>query len=287
LGINNRGVMVGQYGDADGVYHGFVATDHQITTVDVQGSAVTLIQSINDWGTSVGFWSSNGQDAHGFIRSPSGAITTIDVPGAFGGAATVATGINDQGVVVGYYFDSTAAQHGFMYRDGQFTTVDVPGYAPPTAGAELWGINNFGVLDGLVYSGFTGAAGSGTDQGFTFATRVPHAHYKFFLGAGDTGAANSNAGTFPQGINDWGAVVGHSMGSLNYGVFVGWEMIHGKMITISDPLAANSIPPGTGYPDSFVFGGTAPAGVNDFGTVTGIYWDSNNNPQGFIATLSR
>jgi hypothetical protein len=291
LGINNRGVMVGQYGDADGVYHGFVTDGGHIVTVDAPGSVTTGLQSVNDEGTAVGWWvqSLGGGNylSHGFIRSPSGVITTIDDPAAGPNGYTEGVlGINDEGVLVGSFVDSNGVEHGFIDQHGRFTTVDNPRY-PGTScsgtvsscsGTELWGINNRGVIDGDGYSW------PAVVQGLIFSPRAPGTRYSYFTGPGDAGGYDSNGGTWAQGINDWGAVVGHSDGWANYGVFVGWERIDGKMITISDPLATNSIPPGTGYPDSFVFGGTAPGGVNDSGTVTGIYWDSNNVPHGFIAT---
>jgi probable HAF family extracellular repeat protein len=292
LGINNPGVMVGQYFDVPGYStgnfaqygHGFIADGSHITTVDVPGAIQTLIQSINDQGTAVGFWIDTTGLPHGFIRSPSGAITTLIYPGSALGI-TLATGINDQGVVVGYYDDSTFSEHGFMYRNGQFTTIDTPGFPSPGAGTELWGINNSGVVDGLAYSG---EPGNGYDTGLTLATRIPRAQNNFFLGAGDTGASNDNAGTFPQAINDPGAVVGHSLGVQNYGVFVGWEMLHGQMITITDPLADTSIPPGTAFPGSFTFGGTAPGGINNAGTVTGIYFNNVNFtlPDGTVVNVT-
>ena len=69
----------------------------------------------------------NAAVANGVAGAP-GQYTTIDVPGA---ASTVAVGVNDLGVVSGFYFDSSGNEHGFLYRDGTFTTVNVPGVLTP------------------------------------------------------------------------------------------------------------------------------------------------------------
>jgi hypothetical protein len=304
LGINNASVMVGQYFDIEKgqtLGHGFIATGNQVTTVNVPGSVRTLLQSINDKGSAVGSWIQSLGDGeyvpHGFFRSTSGVVTRVDDPAAgspvfagsppqlVGGFTEGVYGINDQGVLVGSFVDSGGVEHGFIYQHGQFTTVDNRKYAPSSSsGTELWGINNRGVIDGLGYSYPTIA------QGLTLSPRTrgseySYFKYSYFTGTGDTGGYESNGGTWPQGINDRGAVVGHSNGWEFYGVFVGWERLHGKMFAISDPLA-NTTPGSNWGPGCGCFGGTAPAGINDQGTVTGIYFDDTGTGHGFIATPS-
>jgi len=272
LGINNLGVMVGNYIDNSYVGHGFIVSRGQITTVDVPGAAYTLLQSINDWGTAVGWWASaTDGSVHGFIRSWSGAITTLDDPNATQdvGPLTFAYGINNAGVVVGQYMTSfeggCCTAYGFQYKNGTFSTISVPG-EDDTA---VYGINNFGGISGITAIHFA------SWQGFTGSTHLPGGAYSVFTGLGDNGE-----GTYPQAINDWGTVVGHS----NNTVFVGWERLaNGQMTTITDPLANNNpnlVPDGG-------FGGTAPGGINDLGTVVGVYFDTSGYGQGFIATPTR
>jgi hypothetical protein len=266
LGINNLGVTVGQYGVNTAPdtwdWHGFIAWGGHLTTVDVPGALGTGIEAINDLGTAVGWWWGSDGSVHGFIRSWSGAITTIDGPNAY---VTQAFGINDLGVVVGFYQGFVngewGAAHGFQYQHGKLSTLDVPGWDDTI----VQGINNLGAITGwggresdASWPGFAGSIGGG---------------YSVFTGAGDTGE-----GTYPQAINDWGTVVGHS----NNTMFVGWQRLHnGQMTTITDPLAATTPPPCGCY------GGTAPGGINDLGTVTGIYFDNNGDGHGFIATPTR
>jgi hypothetical protein len=59
-------------------------------------------------------------------------IAPIDVPCSTCGISgimpmTTASGINPSGDVVGTYKDPLGGQHGFLRRDGQFTSIDVPG----------------------------------------------------------------------------------------------------------------------------------------------------------------
>ena len=55
---------------------------------------------------------------------------------------------------------------------------------------------------------------------------------------------SSDGGTFPQGINDLGTVVGYSNGWAGYGIQTGWERLsNGSHVAISDPNASTSIPP--------------------------------------------
>lgn len=279
LGINNLGVTVGQYATSDFAYHGFIAWGGHITTVDVPGAVGTGIESINDLGTAVGWWWGSDNALHGFIRSWSGAIKTIDDPNATPSVGTLAYGINDLGVVVGYYLTTLnngadcCGVHGFLYKNGKFSNLDVPGYDDTV----VMGINNVGGITGYTahhndvsWLGFTGLTGGG---------------YRVFTAAGDNGG--DNGGTFPSAINDWGTVVGHANGWENYGVFVGWERLaNGQMVTISDPLA-NTTPDPSWGPECYCFGGTVPGGINDLGTVVGVYFDNSGYGQGFIATPTR
>jgi hypothetical protein len=58
---------------------------------------------------------SNGVN-HGFVRSPSGAITTFDAPGAGTGAGqgTLPETPNMFGVITGQYIDANNVHYGFL-----------------------------------------------------------------------------------------------------------------------------------------------------------------------------
>lgn len=73
--INNNGVAVGDYGTDR--THGFLrSSDGTITTIDVPGARITSAKAVNDGGWIAGEYYV-GRDSHGFMRDPTGAITTF------------------------------------------------------------------------------------------------------------------------------------------------------------------------------------------------------------------
>jgi uncharacterized membrane protein len=106
LGINNRGQVVGIYGDEgtvnnpDGSYpryrvHGFVWDERRVTKVDVPGSVLTY-----------------------------------------------AFGINNRGEITGGYYDTAGTERGFVFERGRYRTIASPGRTENAA----WGINDRGEI---------------------------------------------------------------------------------------------------------------------------------------------
>jgi probable HAF family extracellular repeat protein len=82
------------------------------------------------------------------LSGPTFTFTSIDVPGA---SNTLATGINARGAIVGIYYDSAGNEHGFLLKNGNFSTVDVPGSMVGVSGTlqtEANGINALGDIVG-------------------------------------------------------------------------------------------------------------------------------------------
>jgi hypothetical protein len=71
----------------------------------------TFANRINNKNVVVGDYADAGARFHGFRRSPSGEVSSIDYPKA---TMTDANDINDDGVVVGDYIDSQGAWHGYV-----------------------------------------------------------------------------------------------------------------------------------------------------------------------------
>src|SRR5918996_3635685 len=105
------------------------------------------------------------------------------------GAEIFPTGVNDRGHVLGHYVDSDGTTHGFLWRDGRFTTLDVPGATSPTP----VDINDRGDVVGL-YVDTAGAL-----QGFLHR----NGRYRIISAPG---APKSVA----LGINDRGQIVGYT-----------------------------------------------------------------------------
>jgi uncharacterized membrane protein len=122
-GINNAGVIAGQYQAGKGITRGFVRDGNKLTRIDHPNGSNTVCRNINSSGVIVG----NYADSSGTIRGvlyQSGSFT--DIPGPAGATSSAANGINDNGLVVGSYSDSKGVVHGFLLKK-KYKTLDVPG----------------------------------------------------------------------------------------------------------------------------------------------------------------
>lgn len=140
FGINNQGIIVGNFFGVDETIHGFVFEKGKFTDVAVPGSGFdrgSLI-AVNDQGTAVGtFEDADTGVSHAFVRSGDGQITVL--PDAAPDALlTEGTGINSGGTIVGFYYKGDGVRHGFILRNGMYTTYDYPG----AARTLLTGIND-------------------------------------------------------------------------------------------------------------------------------------------------
>src|SRR5437016_3873284 len=78
--INDRGQIVGNYGDVSGRPLGFLLSGGTFTTIDVPNSDGTDANGINNQGQIVGTF--GDPMFHGFLLSR-GTFTTIDIPDGF------------------------------------------------------------------------------------------------------------------------------------------------------------------------------------------------------------
>lgn len=176
VGLNTKGKVAGWYETNDYSMAGFVGMPAKIKQLTVEGVA------INTTGTVTGVEGTNG-----FVRTPSGKITTFTGPG--NPNTTTPTSINSSGAVAGY--DATICgieAHGFS-RDasGNMTAID----PPDSEYTQVRGMNDKGALTGTYYySGY---------HGFV---RNARGAYKAFDIPGDA------YGTFPQSINANGEIAG-------------------------------------------------------------------------------
>jgi probable HAF family extracellular repeat protein len=160
-GINNAGVIVGEYEDKTKVVHCFKLVGSKVTTINYPKAASDGCLHINSAGAIVGFWENSAGISTGFLYQD-GEFT--DIPGPSGAKSSVAYGINDSGHIVGYYTDSKGKFHGFLLKGTTYTILNVPGAASTLA----TGINNAG--DIVMYYGIGARIASALYNGESYKT---------------------------------------------------------------------------------------------------------------------
>ncbi len=125
--INDLGVAVGIYEDANGVLYGFLSTppysNKSFTTVAAAGIHHTNLWGITLEGTVTGNSIDMSGVYHGTVSHPPyTTVTSFDAPDACSsdsnpacsGKGTVAYGINVEGMFTGYAADATGHRHAFV-----------------------------------------------------------------------------------------------------------------------------------------------------------------------------
>jgi probable HAF family extracellular repeat protein len=262
LGINNGGEIAGYFGSGNAGHpnKGYVLTppfaQGDFNSENFPGSVQTQVTGINDFGVTVGFFSTqNGatpaaDNNFGFV-SEHGRFHKVDFPTGNNSKPPVnqLLGVNDTGWAVGFYTDSKGNAHGYAYNinGGFFKPVTVHGATSLTAAA---------VNDSSTIAGFYTNAKGATD-GFV----------KWVNGRVVTLAVPGASATQATGINDRGEVVGmYTTGSGNNAVTHGFTWQNGKFTTINYPAASS----------------TTVNGVNNEGDIVGFYTDAAGNTDGFV-----
>jgi uncharacterized membrane protein len=127
--INDRGRIVGNYGDAASVQHGFILEDGIFTSVDhpsathMPNLTATRLVGLDDHGRIVGSYGDDAGIIHAIVREKDGAFTTIGPPDV---VASEASAVNKRGQIVGRYLDGTGKLVSFLQDRRQLITIDVP-----------------------------------------------------------------------------------------------------------------------------------------------------------------
>jgi hypothetical protein len=131
---------------------GFIYGDGAFQEVRVPGSESTAVFFAQDNGrVLVGQVRMRPDGAsHGFVRTRSGNFHLIDFPGTRV-PCTGARWISQRGDIVGFYMHVDSVYdcigdraHGFLLRDGEYTSIDVPG----ATATRVLAINDDGVMVG-------------------------------------------------------------------------------------------------------------------------------------------
>ena len=169
LGISPQGDVVGRYCTAipcgrpgSGTYHGFLWQNGVITSFRVPNSVETNAWKINALGEIIGGFRYADNINRLFILRD-GEFTTFDLPDGLP-VAQDDGGINARGDVVGVSCGASPCdfvspvRHGFVLRDGELTTIDIPGarvtmvLAINARGSLAGGYNAIGKLQGFLLS---------------------------------------------------------------------------------------------------------------------------------------
>jgi hypothetical protein len=272
--INVAGAITGHYSDPNNVKHGFLRSPlgDKFIIFDAPGAGATATfgtfpQSINVGGAIIGNYIDDSNVNHGFLRSPRGdKFITFDVPGAGtaggSGFGTFPESINAAGAVTGHYTDASNVNHGFLRSpQGGIVTFDAPG-ADTTTGSGYGtfpdSINDAGAITGHYVD--RNALGI-VNHGFL---RGPGGDFTTFDAPGASSLPGD--GTFPRGINRYGAIVGNYSAAdkeVNRGFL---RSPDGRFTTFQAPGADTTEGSGNG---------TFPVSINDAGAITGHYVDRN------------
>jgi len=249
-GVNNAGVIVGDYVDSASVQHGMILAGKKLTTVNNKNCSATAVgvdgisfYAINSAGTAAG-WCTGTSGSFIAFTYAKGKFTTIAFPKAI---ETEATGINDKGDVVGIYFDTAGAQHGFSKFGSKYKSIDVKG----ETSADAWGINNAGQI--TVY-----AINSAGDYDSFLLTGTKFKNI-------NNPNAKGGLGTIVHTPSNVGDIDGTYYNSA--GTEMGWLLHKGKYYDVVDP------------------GGVTRAdGLNDKSELVGRYGSGTFGGTGFKAT---
>jgi hypothetical protein len=200
FGINNAGLIVGQYGTASGsLTPGFLYNDGAYTTLQpvapVGGVLVVNAQGINNNGIVAGFYSTNNsttpidgnEPQHGFLYNMNTNQYTLvpdpTVPSGDTFFTTQLLGINDKGIVAGYVQDTNGDQFGLLYNTNTqtYTYLNDPDAALINGVriTQITGINDSGEITGFYINS------SGLAEGFVASpSAVPEPASLALLGVG-------------------------------------------------------------------------------------------------------
>jgi hypothetical protein len=249
--INERGDVVGEYIDSNGVVQGFVRfSDGSFSAPIVDPNdafGFTEGRGINNARVVNGDYFGNDGNLHSFFLS-GGTFTEYDVPGA---VQTNLLSINDAGDFTGGLDpDGSGVFQAFVSVGGTLTSYSVPGAASTFA----YEINNSKQL----------VVGYYIDSG------ILHGYYRDANGALhypiDPPGSTS---TVPFGLNDTNVVVGRYADSSG--------ATHGLLFVPPNQFSTYD------YPGSTF---TSLNGINDQGLICGRYVDGSGIAHGFLARLT-
>jgi uncharacterized membrane protein len=252
---NSTHEIAGQF-DGGGTTHGFVLNKGVFTTIDVPGAVASVVNGINAPDRLGGAYLDSMGTFHAFFENKGGFIT-LDPPGSI---RTLGGFINAQGEVVGTYRTRQGAnqiRHGFIWRNGAFTTFNVPGN-DPLFGTVAFGINDIGEVVG--------------DYRDKNDSSITHGFLRSSKGDFTTFDVPGAAITVGEGINNAGTIVGFYI--LADSTTHGFVLNNGVVFTTVDE-------PDSSGNDTEIYS------INAKGEIVGAYFEANGVGHGFLGVPVR
>src|SRR5207244_2764252 len=239
-----------------------------ITTIDPPNSTFTIAQAINPVGQIVGYYL-DGSGIHGFLRQPSGAITSFNVSRDGFQLGTFATAINPAGQITGYYDTLFFTTHSFLRQpDGTITLFFVN--SDSTASTAL------GSAPLSFFTG-DGDAPVGINQAGQIAGVWGNARYRSFLRQRD--GTVTTFGVIPEmGIESTQAQAINSTCQIA-GYYLGADSTYHGFLRQPDGSITTFDAPGAGTGSNQ---GTFAQAINPAGKITGYYIAADNTYHGFV-----
>jgi hypothetical protein len=256
VAITDSGTIAGWYGTGSGPGSYIRAADGTFTLFnDPEAFCCTTATSMNAAGAVIGTFADQNFVTHGFIRTPKGKFTTLDVAGA---TSTQPITINDNGTIAGAFSDANGVGHGFLRdHNDDITTFDPPGSVSTSVGgpSSLTGLTSIALNDSDVVIG-----------SFQAANSITYAYSRTFDGRFKKTTGPGSVQTGANGINVFGAITGsyYVAGGLQ-GYGFAWAP-DGNFTSFSAPGAM------------YTYG----VAINWAGVVVGNYIDSNFLQHGFV-----
>jgi hypothetical protein len=224
VAINLEGSVVGYYADLNSQFHAFIRRpDGTFVSFDGPNGCASGT-SAGCYGTAAfninlfGVVAANYEDDSGnfvtvgLIRSPSGKLTTYEVPGIGTGpyqgtgCRGCAVGLNDAGAIAGIYTDSNNVYHGFVRSpNGNFTTFDAPG-----AGTSSYQGTGCGADCAVSISALGEVTGTYSDSNYNY-----HGYFRSSNGTVQSFDPPNSIETVPDSIGALGVATGYYLDTNN------------------------------------------------------------------------
>jgi len=203
-GINNSGVIVGNYASTSNTNPGFVGNTSITYGVDGNGSRLVNVLGINSAGDIVGTYQGALGAGSIFYATPSAYSATTPTlalgldTNTHGNSVNGETvgGITDTGLIVGTNILANGAQYIYEYNiaGNTFTDLSLPISATILGGIKVTGVSS----DGTYITGNYGAYGT---DGYVYDT---------VTNVFTTISPTAGSSIFAEGVNKYGEVVGYT-----------------------------------------------------------------------------